>query len=74
MFKPDIDKKSMQIIEKLKEQGKFKNAVDHMTQDVQHRQIKQKKAFIIEVKTEKQKKQKVNLNEKSNKMIAAKFK
>lgn len=62
-------------MQKLKVEGKFgKDAVQHMTTDALIRNQKQTKAFVIEVKAEKVKKNTVHLNQKSNVLIAQKFK
>jgi hypothetical protein len=75
-YKPNLNKNSLSIIEKMKKDGKFgKNAIEHMYQhDIQNRKEKLKKAYIVEIKTEKKERNKVNVNDKSNKMVAQKFK
>ena len=74
-YQPEINTKSVRMVNKMKENGKFgNNAIEHMTSDVEKRKENVKRAFVIEVKAENNMKKKVNLNEKSNRLLANKFK
>ena len=71
-FQPDICQKTEKMVSKLKSTGKFgKSAVEHMTEIyAKEKKERTSKAFVIEIQSEQKKKQKVNLNKKSDKLVA----
>ena len=75
-FQPDLNRKSLNMINKLKQEGNFgKNALDHMYNlDIQNRKLKQKKAFVVEMKSTQIERNRFKINDKSNQMVADKFK
>lgn len=74
-FNPAINSKSIKMVSKMIEKGVLKeNLVENMVQDTARRSEKMGETRKNELSVEKEMRNKVKTNEKSNKIIASKFK